>query len=157
MSENEIITIRTLECDVCDRYDSIMLSQEEVIARSNSTDMGIGAYSVVHKDHTRIIYFDKDGTYLGDTIAMNPDDIPEIFKEKSKLVPCCPNCESDNTYIQETIHRNNTHTKKLCCEDCKYWEDYNSKNPEVLKKELDSPRKRGKIITFFTQRFSTKQ
>ncbi len=63
----------------------------------------IGAFSFVHKDHTRIIYCDKDGTYLG-SIAMNPDDVPEI-----------------------------------------------------LKKELDSPRKRGKIITFFTQWFSTKQ
>ena len=71
------IVIRTIDCDICGRFDSVILSQTEVIARSNSTDMGIGAYSIVHKDHTRIIYFDKDGTYLGDTIAMNPDDIPE--------------------------------------------------------------------------------
>lgn len=80
--QESVITIRTLECDVCDRYDSIMLSQEEINARSNSTDMGIGAYSIVHKDHTRIIYFDKEGTYLGDTIAMNPDDIPENLQSQ---------------------------------------------------------------------------
>jgi small GTP-binding protein len=28
-------------------------------------------------DHTRIIYFDEFGEYLGDTIALTPDEIPE--------------------------------------------------------------------------------
>lgn len=75
--QDQVITIRTLECDICDRYDSINLSLDEVEARTRSTDLGIGAYSIVHKSHTRIVYFDKMGTYLGDTIAMNSDDIPE--------------------------------------------------------------------------------
>ncbi|KKN95700.1 hypothetical protein LCGC14_0175690 [marine sediment metagenome] len=134
MSENGIITIRTLECDVCDRYDSIMLSEEEVITRSKSTDMGIGAYSVVHKDHTRIIYFDKDGTYLGDTIAMNPDDVPDTIKDG-------PNKPTDEWF--DTLPG-----KQL--EDDIYGVDEDSK-------VVEKPRKRGKIITFFTQRFSTKR
>ena len=75
--QESVVTIRTLECDICGRFDSIMLSSEEINIRSKSTDMGIGAYSIVHNDHTRIIYFDEKGEYLGDTIAMSPDDIPE--------------------------------------------------------------------------------
>ena len=70
-------TIRTLECDACGRFDTVMLSDEEVVARVNTNDMGIGAYSIIHTDHTRIIYFDRNGHYLGDTIAMTQDEIPE--------------------------------------------------------------------------------
>lgn len=75
--QQSLLTIRTLDCDVCGRYDTIMLTTEEVEARAKSAEMGIGAYSVIHKDHTRIIYFDKSGEYLGDTIAMNQEEIPE--------------------------------------------------------------------------------
>ncbi len=80
--QEQVITIRTLECDICNRYDSINLSRDELIARTNNNDLGIGAYSIVHKDHTRIIYFDIDGTYLGDTIAMNQDDIPDSMQSQ---------------------------------------------------------------------------
>ncbi|MHA2249569.1 MAG: ADP-ribosylation factor-like protein [Candidatus Kariarchaeaceae archaeon] len=75
--QESVITIRTLECDICGRFDSVMLSLEEIQIRSKTTDMGIGAYSIVHTDHTRIIYFDETGQYLGDTIALTADDIPE--------------------------------------------------------------------------------
>lgn len=75
--QDTVVTIRTLECDICGRFDSIMLGIEEIKVRSKSTDMGIGAYSIVHTDHTRIIYFDGKGEYLGDTIALSSDDIPE--------------------------------------------------------------------------------
>ncbi len=75
--QDSVITIRTLECDICSRFDSIMLSIDEIRVRSKSTDMGIGAYSIVHSDHTRIIYFDEKGEYLGDTIALSSEDIPE--------------------------------------------------------------------------------
>jgi hypothetical protein len=75
--QESVITIRTLECDICGRFDSIMLGLEEIKVRSKATDMGIGAYSIVHSDHTRIIYFDEFGEYLGDTIALTPDEIPE--------------------------------------------------------------------------------
>ncbi|MCY3411442.1 MAG: 50S ribosome-binding GTPase [Candidatus Heimdallarchaeota archaeon] len=77
--QDQIVTVRTLECDVCNRFDSITLSGQELAARCKSTDMGIGAYSVVHTNHTRIVYFDNQGTYLGDTIAMNEDDIPDTL------------------------------------------------------------------------------
>lgn len=80
--QDEIITIRTLDCDICNRYDSVMLNREEILVRCKATDMGIGAYSVVHTDHTRIVYFDRNGSYLGDTIALSKDDIPdEIYTQ----------------------------------------------------------------------------
>lgn len=72
-----LVTIRTLDCDICGRYDSIQLSRSEIRSRTKTTDMGIGAYSVMHKDHTRIIYFDVDGNFLGDTIALSTEEIPE--------------------------------------------------------------------------------
>ena len=78
--QETVVTIRTLECDVCSRFDSIMLSSEEILVRTKATDMGIGAYSILHSDHTRIVYFDKDGEYLGDTIAMSKEEIPEILQ-----------------------------------------------------------------------------
>ncbi|MHA2504014.1 MAG: ADP-ribosylation factor-like protein [Candidatus Kariarchaeaceae archaeon] len=78
--QETVITIRTLECDVCRRFDSIILTKEEILVRAKVTDMDIGAYSVVHNDHTRIVYFDKEGQYLGDTIAMSEDEVPENLK-----------------------------------------------------------------------------
>lgn len=75
--QDQIVTIRTLDCDICQKYDSIRLTQEEIKIRANTTDIGIGAYSIVHTDHTRIIYFDENGSYLGDTIALSYDEIPE--------------------------------------------------------------------------------
>lgn len=81
--QESVITIRTLECDICRRFDSIMMSLEEIKARAQSTDMGIGAYSVPHNDHTRIVYFDEKGEYLGDTIALSHEELPDILKSPS--------------------------------------------------------------------------
>lgn len=78
--QQQVFTIRTMECDLCRRYDSIMLTKDEIVARSSVTDIGVGAYSVVHNDHTRIIYFDASGMYLGDTIAMTQSEIPETLQ-----------------------------------------------------------------------------
>ncbi len=69
IGDDEIKVIRTIECDLCYKFDSILLSKTEVIKRTKLTDMGIGAFSVKHGDHTRIVYFDEDANYLGDTIA----------------------------------------------------------------------------------------
>lgn len=80
--QDQLITIRTLDCDICQKYDSVRLSDEEVKLRANTTDIGIGAYSILHNDHTRIIYFDEGGNYLGDTIALNQDEIPENLSAK---------------------------------------------------------------------------
>ncbi len=80
--QDQIITIRTLDCDICQKYDSVRLSDEEVKLRANTTDIGIGAYSILHNDHTRIIYFDEGGNYLGDTIALSQDEIPENHSAK---------------------------------------------------------------------------
>ena len=82
MSEQIILTIRTLECDVCQRFDTVMLSEEEVKMRANSTDLGIGAYALNHNDHSRVIYFDDKGNYLGDTIAY---DLHQQVKKESWL------------------------------------------------------------------------
>ncbi len=76
MKQSEIHTIRTLECDICNRFDTIMISTEEIEARVRNTDLGIGAYSINHKDHIRIVYFDINGEYLGDTIALSQEEIP---------------------------------------------------------------------------------
>lgn len=78
--QDTVVTIRTLECDICSRFDSIMLTREEILVRSKATDMDIGAYTIPHTDHTRIVYFDKAGEYLGDTIAMTPDEVPETLR-----------------------------------------------------------------------------
>jgi signal recognition particle receptor subunit beta len=75
--QDQVVTIRTLDCDICEKYDSIRLTLEEISIRANSTDIGIGAYSIIHADHTRIIYFDDKGSYLGDTIALNQGEIPD--------------------------------------------------------------------------------
>ncbi|OLS28015.1 MAG: hypothetical protein HeimC2_09180 [Candidatus Heimdallarchaeota archaeon LC_2] len=80
--QEQIITIRTLDCDICQKYDSVRLSGEEIKLRVNTTDIGIGAYSILHNDHTRIIYFDEGGKYLGDTIALSPDEISENLSAK---------------------------------------------------------------------------
>ncbi len=79
----QVISIRTQECDICRRFDTVMLSSEEVRVRVKTTDMGIGAYSIKHTDHTRIIYFDEEGSYLGDTIALSSDDMPEMIQTQS--------------------------------------------------------------------------
>ena len=77
MQQDTVITIRTLECDICGRFDSIILTEEEIKIRAKVTEMNIGAYSVVHNNHTRIVYFDTAGQYLGDTIAMSDEELPE--------------------------------------------------------------------------------
>ncbi|MCY3411807.1 MAG: hypothetical protein INQ03_09260 [Candidatus Heimdallarchaeota archaeon] len=70
--EEEIITIRTLGCDICNRCDSITLSRAELKATcEQNVDDQIGAYPVEHFGHSRIVYFDIYGSYLGDTITMH--------------------------------------------------------------------------------------
>lgn len=70
-SKNDLIVIRTLECDICSRFDSIMLSHNEIQERVKQNSLNIGSHVIYHIDHVRIIYFDKFGTYLGDTISLN--------------------------------------------------------------------------------------
>jgi len=69
-----MITIKTNKCDICSKIDSVMLDKDEILQRTKSTDMGVGSYSTVHKDHTRVVYFDEKGQYLGDTIILPRDE-----------------------------------------------------------------------------------
>jgi len=57
-----------------------MLTAAEIKARTDINDVNIAAYSIPHADHTRIVYFDDAGQYLGDTIAFPEDDLPEIIQ-----------------------------------------------------------------------------
>ncbi|MDH5400855.1 MAG: ADP-ribosylation factor-like protein [Candidatus Heimdallarchaeota archaeon] len=91
---NNQIIIRTLDCEACGRYDTVMISDEEIKIRSNNNDMDIGAYSILHNDHTRIVYFDEKGEYLGDTIALNEDELPEVLR-----VPEIPFFKNDKSNI----------------------------------------------------------
>ncbi len=78
MPEEQIMfTIRTLDCDICKRYDTIILTEEEVIAKTNATDLGIGAFYLNHDDHKRVVYFDNTGKYLGDTIVLTKEELPD--------------------------------------------------------------------------------
>lgn len=77
-----MITIKTNKCDVCSKIDSVMLDKDEILQRTKSTDMGVGSYSTVHKDHTRIVYFDEKGQYLGDTIILPPT---KKIRQKRKI------------------------------------------------------------------------
>jgi len=81
--QDAIITIRTLECDVCKRFDSIMLTAAEIKARTEITEMNVAAYTIPHTDHTRIVYFDDTGQYLGDTIAYPEDELPDMVNSDS--------------------------------------------------------------------------
>lgn len=110
--QNSVITIRTLECDKCGRFDTAMLSQEEIKSRCNSNDMNIGAYTIVHKDHTRIIYFTEEGVFLGDTIALNPEDIPETIQTQQLPIYILNNYKNGffnklRKYVYSKIHNRN--------------------------------------------------
>ena len=84
-NEEEIIVVRTLECDMCQRFDSIMLTDTEVERRVYSNQLSIGSHIVNHSDHVRIIYFDVFGVYLGDTISLNVND--ENLRKLSEELP----------------------------------------------------------------------
>lgn len=77
-----IITIRTMSCTNCDQYDSVMLSEREVAARVKLSPLDIGAYSIKHRGHTRIIYFDVFGEYLGDTLTQNEQEVKQILSQE---------------------------------------------------------------------------
>ena len=68
---NEVYVIRTYECELCLRFDSIMLPREELMDKVLSNPMGIGTHLIPHGDHMRIIYFNDKAEYLGDIISLN--------------------------------------------------------------------------------------
>lgn len=81
IENEEIITIRTLECDLCMKFDSIMLPKSVVDRRTSSNSLKIGTHILSHGDHTRIVYFEKSGMYLGDTISL------KLNKEQTSFEP----------------------------------------------------------------------
>ena len=78
--ESEVVVIRTLECDLCQRFDSIMITKMEMIERINNNKLQIGSHYLNHNDHVRVVYFDIEGKYLGDTISLNlrEDTTPQL-------------------------------------------------------------------------------
>jgi GTPase SAR1 family protein len=88
VSEEEIQVIRTLECDLCMRFDSIMITRDEIEHRVNSNSLQIGSHLISHGDHLRIVYFDHFGMYLGDTISLNTSKTKlELFNRELPILP----------------------------------------------------------------------
>ncbi|MFV2015241.1 MAG: ADP-ribosylation factor-like protein, partial [Candidatus Heimdallarchaeota archaeon] len=86
--ENNVMIVRTLECDLCHRFDSIMITEKEVAERVNNNKLGIGSHYLNHNDHVRIAYFDSSGKYLGDTISLNlQETLPPILNGSIPLFP----------------------------------------------------------------------
>lgn len=86
--DNNVMIIRTLECDLCHRFDSIMITEKEVAERVSSNKLGIGSHYLNHNDHVRVAYFDSKGKYLGDTISLNLQEIrPPIINGSIPLFP----------------------------------------------------------------------
>ena len=69
--QEKIYTIRTLDCDVCEKYDSILLTERELLNKVTSNSLQIGSKILSHGDHLRIVYFDREGQYLGDTMSLD--------------------------------------------------------------------------------------
>ncbi|MHA2252004.1 MAG: ADP-ribosylation factor-like protein [Candidatus Kariarchaeaceae archaeon] len=88
LSREEIVVIRTLECDLCMRFDSLMITKEEIEIRANSNSLQIGSHLISHGDHLRIVYFDQFGVYLGDTISLNTSkNSLESFTREIPILP----------------------------------------------------------------------
>jgi len=95
LDPTEVITIRTLECDICERYDSLLLSRREIQNKIEKNSLNIGSKIISHRDHLRIVYFDRNGTYLGDTMSLNiqarqqrmttSQDLPFLHRETTPL------------------------------------------------------------------------
>lgn len=85
MTEQEIITIRTAECDICNRYDSVMLSAQDVMQRTHN-ELDIGQYIIRHVDHKRVIYFDNVGKYLGDSIYVGTNNVIITREQSDPLI-----------------------------------------------------------------------
>lgn len=94
--ENEVVVIRTLECDLCQRFDSIMITKSDMIERINNNKLHIGSYYLNHNDHVRVVYFDIDGKYLGDTISLNLRE--EISSQISGSIPIFPKIKKGIAY-----------------------------------------------------------
>ncbi len=94
VNQDEINVIRTFECELCLRFDSIMMSKEELLDRVFSNDLEIGTYLISHGDHNRIIYFNEQSEYLGDIISLNMDQNDDniglqtlpLFQKSSKTL-----------------------------------------------------------------------
>lgn len=91
VNEEEIIVIRTLECDLCMRFDSIMITREEIEKRVSANSLQIGSHLIPHRDHLRIVYFDHFGIYLGDTISLNMNNSKS--KNFDRELPILPTCK----------------------------------------------------------------
>jgi signal recognition particle receptor subunit beta len=114
IDNEDIITIRTLECDLCMKFDSIMLPKSVVDNRTSSNSLKIGTHILSHGDHTRIVYFDKSGRYLGDTISLKLNK--EQTSTEPSILPIFPKHFNLGTRrIQKKLFKyfmNNSH--KLC-------------------------------------------
>jgi len=92
--QQHVYVIRTLECDICHRFDSLLLTEIELLERVERNSLQIGSRLINHDDHLRIVYFDREGNYLGDTMSLNVNEIsgkrteynlPMLLKEKMKF------------------------------------------------------------------------
>ena len=63
---NKTHSIKILPCDICDKLDTIMISDHELSMICDAT--GIGIYTVDHDDHYRKVYLNRDTTYIGDIV-----------------------------------------------------------------------------------------
>ncbi|OLS29175.1 MAG: hypothetical protein HeimC2_01660 [Candidatus Heimdallarchaeota archaeon LC_2] len=94
--ESEVFVIRTLECDLCQRFDSIMITKREMFERISRNKLQIGSYYLNHNDHVRVVYFDLDGKYLGDTISLNLRD--DITTHINGSIPIFPKVKKGVAY-----------------------------------------------------------
>lgn len=86
--DDNVMIIRTLECDLCHRFDSIMITKKEIAERVNNNKLGIGSHYINHNDHVRVAYFDANGMYLGDTISLNlHESLPPMITGSIPLFP----------------------------------------------------------------------
>ena len=100
--EDEIVVIRTLECDLCLRFDSIMLKKSAIEENVNRNSLSIGSHLITHNDHLRIVYFDINGIYLGDTISLNLNQSRSAILNNP--IPILPKFKSNRVYsIQKAM------------------------------------------------------
>jgi small GTP-binding protein len=71
MMSESLIVVRSLECEKCGRFDSLVFSQDDIKKMVGNSDIGIASWAVDHRDHRRIIYFNLTGEYQGDSLVLD--------------------------------------------------------------------------------------
>ena len=84
---DEICVIRTFECELCLRFDSIMMTKEEVLDKVSSNELDIGTLILISiaglKGHNCIII---PKTPINVIILADHDDPIELWREEGNKI-----------------------------------------------------------------------